>query len=71
MEHVAAKYIARNCPRCDGYLGVALGKQRRNARVQAINGHCAHCGYRLAWLLFRGRQVTEQRSRAVVITSGK
>jgi hypothetical protein len=67
---MAAKYLARNCPRCHGYLGVALGKQRRNARVQAVNGHCARCGYRLAWLLFRGRQLTEQGSRAVLRTLG-
>jgi C4-type Zn-finger protein len=51
-----AKYLARSCPRCDGYLGIVLPEPRRNIRLQAINGRCAECGYRMAWVLVRGRK---------------
>ena len=52
-----AKYLARSCPRCAGYLGIVVREPGRNIRLQAINGRCAECGYRLAWLLVRGRTV--------------
>jgi hypothetical protein len=51
------KYLARSCPRCRGYLGIVLRKPGRNIALQAINGHCLECGYRLAWILVRGRRV--------------
>ena len=35
--------------RCAGHLGIIPRKPGRNTRLQALNGHCLECGYRLAW----------------------
>ena len=53
-----ATYLARPCPKCNGYLGIVLREPGRNTPLQAINGHCVQCGHRLAWILIRleGRQ---------------
>jgi hypothetical protein len=61
-----AKYLARSCPRCTGYLGIVLPEPRRNIRLQAINGRCAECGYRMAWLLVRGRRTAAGLALLVV-----
>ena len=50
-----ARYFARSCPRCNGYLGIELREPGRNTPVQAINGHCLQCGHRLAWILVTGK----------------
>ena len=42
-----AKYLARSCPKCDGYLGIVLREPGRNVPVRAVNGHCLKCDYRL------------------------
>ena len=34
-----AKYLARSCPRCNGYLGIVLREPGRNVPLQAVNGH--------------------------------
>src|SRR5262244_482076 len=44
-----AKYLARSCPRCSGYLGIVMRRPTRNISPQAINGRCLQCGYRLVW----------------------
>jgi hypothetical protein len=49
-----AKYLTRNCPRCNGYVGIVLPQRKARIRVQAINARCIACGYRLAWLLVLG-----------------
>jgi hypothetical protein len=46
-----ATYLARQCPRCNGYLGIVLREPGRNMPVRAVNGHCLKCGYRLAWIV--------------------
>ena len=51
-----AKYLARSCPRCNGYLGIVLREPGRNVPLQAVNGHCLRCDYRMAWIVIRGRQ---------------
>src|SRR5262245_24923833 len=51
-----ARYGTRSCLRCSGYLGIVLREPKRNALLQAINGRCLECGYRLAWILVRGRR---------------
>jgi C4-type Zn-finger protein len=51
-----AKYLARSCPRCAGYLGIIMRKPAHNIPLQAINGRCLACGYRLAWVLVQGRK---------------
>jgi hypothetical protein len=49
-----AKYSARSCPRCDGYLGTALREPERNTRRQAVNGHCVRWSCRMAWIVIEG-----------------
>ena len=44
-----AKYLARSCPKCNGYLGIVVPEGKAKTPVQAINGRCLKCGYRLAW----------------------
>jgi C4-type Zn-finger protein len=39
----------RSCPKCDGYLGIVVPE--RKTPVQAINGRCLKCDYRLAWVV--------------------
>lgn len=39
-----ATYLARACPRCNGYLGIVLREPGRNTPLMAINGHCLKCG---------------------------
>jgi hypothetical protein len=46
-----AKHLARSCPMCRQYMGVAIadeiGKRRR------IHGLCSNCGYEIDWTLLR------------------
>ena len=49
------KYLARSCPRCNGYLGVVLREPGRNVPLQAVNGRCTRCSYRMAWIVIRGK----------------
>ena len=48
-----ARYLARACPRCNGYLGIVLREPGRNVPLQAVNGHCLGCGYRMSWIVIR------------------
>src|SRR5262249_26274539 len=50
-----AKYLKRACPKCDGYLRIVM-PELKTKPVQAINGVCFGCGYRLAWILIKNRQ---------------
>jgi len=34
-----------------------MRKPARNISLQAINGRCLACGYRLAWILVQGRKL--------------
>jgi hypothetical protein len=52
-----ATYLARPCPRCNGYLGIVLREPARNTPVRAVNGHCLKCGYRLAWIVIKGNRL--------------
>jgi C4-type Zn-finger protein len=52
-----AKYLQRSCPKCDGYLGIVVPERKAKTPVQAINGRCLKCGYRLAWVLVRSKNV--------------
>jgi len=51
-----ARYLARSCPRRNGYLGIVLREPGRNVPLQAVNGHCLGCGYRMSWIVVRGGQ---------------
>jgi hypothetical protein len=59
-----AKYFARSCPRCKGYVDVAMHGAERNNPLHAVNGQCLKCGYRLAWIVIRGgRKAMRLRAR--------
>ncbi len=49
-----ARYLARACPRCNGYVGIILREPGRNTPLQAVNGRCLRCSYRMAWIVIRG-----------------
>ena len=53
LQWSGGKYLQRSYPKCDGYLGIVVPE-----RKQAINGRCQKCGYRLAWVLVRGKTVS-------------
>ena len=57
MRSPMAKYLQRSCPKCNGYLGIVV-PERKVKSVQAINGRCLKCGYRLAWVVVRGKRLT-------------
>lgn len=42
-----ARYLARSCPRCRGYVGITLPEPAKNTPLQAVNGRCVDCDYRL------------------------
>ena len=50
-----ARYLARACPRCNGYVGIIIREPGRNVPVQAVNGRCTQCKYRMAWIVIEGR----------------
>ena len=52
-----AKYLQRSCPKCNGYLGIMVPERKAKMPVQAINGRCLKCGYRLAWVLVLGKRL--------------
>lgn len=56
-----ARYLARACPKCNGYVGIVLREPGHTSRLRAINGHCFKCGYRLAWILVRGKPASRDR----------
>jgi hypothetical protein len=38
----------RSCPKSNDYLGIVVPERKAKVPVQAINGRCLKCGYRLA-----------------------
>jgi hypothetical protein len=56
-----AKYFARPCPRCGGYVDVAMHGAERNIPLHAVNGRCLKCSYRLAWIVIRGGRKAAKR----------
>ena len=51
-----AKYLSRSCPRCNGYVGIVMREPGSKTQLQAVNGHCLRCSYRLAWIVIRGNR---------------
>jgi hypothetical protein len=58
-----ARYLVRSRARCHGYLAIVQRQAGRNTPVQAINGKCAQCGYRLAWIVIREKELLASRYR--------
>ena len=54
---IVNRYDFGSCPKCNGYLGIVVPEQKAKMHVQAINGRCLKCGYRLAWVLVRSKNV--------------
>ena len=50
IHNPVAKYLQRSCPKCNGYLGIAVPERKAKLTVQAIDDRCLKCGYRLAWV---------------------
>jgi hypothetical protein len=44
-----AIYLARACPRCNGYLGVVLREPERKTGLRAILRNSFRCHHRLQW----------------------
>jgi hypothetical protein len=63
-----AKYLQKGCPRCDGHLGIVLRESGRTAPVQAINGHCLTCGYRLPGYSSEGERQSAKLVYSAFIT---
>ena len=49
------RYLTRVCPRCGGHIGIYMQEPERDQPLQAVNGQCVRCRYRLAWIVIRGR----------------
>jgi hypothetical protein len=49
------KYLARFCPRCLDYFGVAASHPLAQAKVLPITAYCTVCGHQLkGWRLILG-----------------
>ena len=60
------KYLYRDCPKCNDYLGVVVRDPPEPMREVPIDAHCVVCGFKLGWKLVLGgrqreREVREQR----------
>ena len=54
------QYLQRSSPKCNGYLEIVVPERKAKLPVQAINGRCLKCGYRLAWVVVLGKRLTRQ-----------
>jgi hypothetical protein len=57
-----ATYLTRQCPQCNGYLGIVLREPGRNVPVRAVNVHCLKCDIGLAWIVIKGKQAAAHQS---------
>jgi hypothetical protein len=51
-----ARYLYRNCPRCNHYMSIVLREPGRNVPLRAVTGHCVNCTYRMAWIVIHGKR---------------
>jgi hypothetical protein len=58
-----AKYFARSCPRCNGYVGIVIREAGRNVGLQAVNGRCTQCRCRMDWFVIRGKASSGDKIR--------
>jgi hypothetical protein len=56
-----SKYLQPSCPNRNSYLGIVVPERKCRSRVQAINGRCLKCGYRLALVVVRGKHLDPAR----------
>ena len=55
------RYLRRSCPRCNGHVGIIVREPERNTPLQAVNGHCLRCSYRMAWIVVAGNRAAPAR----------
>jgi hypothetical protein len=55
ISDTMARYLARACPHCNGYVGITIREPGRNVPLQAVNGRCTQCTFRMAWIVIEGR----------------
>jgi len=55
---VNARWLCRQCPKRRGVLAVIVRPPDETPQLQAVNGRCVRCGYRLACIVIR---VTRKR----------
>jgi hypothetical protein len=55
-----ARYFARSCPLCNGYVDVVIREQEHET-LQTVNGQCVRCCYRFAWIVVRGGGARSRR----------
>jgi hypothetical protein len=48
--------------RCNGYVGIVIREPGRNVRLQAANGRCTRCPYRMSWIVIKGERTERPRS---------
>jgi hypothetical protein len=53
-----AVYLARNCPRCGNFWGVAIAKPDGSGS-QSIHGRCGKCGYEIAWAIIGSKSSSQ------------
>jgi len=51
-----AKYLYRNCPRCNDYLGVVVPEPPEPVEEVPVDAHCAVCGFKLDWKVVLGKE---------------
>ena len=59
-----ARYLYCRCPRCSGYGRLVMREPERALPLQAVNGHCLRCSYRLAWIVVRGNSQSKRKHLA-------
>jgi len=50
------KYLYRDCPKCNDYLGVVVRDPPEPMREVPIDAHCVVCGFKLGWKLVLGKR---------------
>lgn len=50
------RYFTRSCPRSGGHVGITMREPETALRLQAVNGKCVRCSYRLAWIVVKGNR---------------
>ena len=56
-----ARWLGRQYPKCRGVLAITVRPPQENPPLQAVNGRCIRCGYRMAWVVIRGKRNPQLR----------
>ena len=50
------RYLYAHVLAVNGYVGIVIREPGRNTPLQAVNGHCVRCRYRMAWIVITGEK---------------